>query len=365
MNFRVFDRRSLLLFVICLAVHSRDGLAEPKTPVATSERVRLLVYRDATGQERPVRTAGDWQQRRQQILAAMQRAMGELPSRERLPPLDVQVIEQRLEDTFTRITLTIDSGMNDRIPAFLYLPRNRSETRHAAVLALHQTAKIGKREVDAQGTPDQGYGRELAQRGYVVLAPDYPSFGDYSCDFTDPRFASGSIKGVFNHMRCIDLLESRPEVDAKRIGVIGHSLGGHNAMFVAAFDERPRAVVSSCGWTPFHDYYQGDLKGWASPTYMPRLRSEYALDADRVPFDFYELVAAFAPRPFLSISPLKDNNFDVRGVRKAIPVAGEVYRLLGAEGALEVRYPDCAHGFPDDERQAAYQFLDKRLRPGP
>jgi cephalosporin-C deacetylase-like acetyl esterase len=44
------------------------------------------------------------------------------------------------------------------------------------------------------------------------------------------------MKGIFNHMRAVDLLCSRPEVDPKRIGAIGHSLGGHNAMFVGLFD---------------------------------------------------------------------------------------------------------------------------------
>ena len=182
----------------------------------------------------------------------------------------------------------------------------------------------------AQGQADQRYGRELAERGYVVLAPDYPSFGDYPCDFSDPRFASGSLLGVFNHMRCIDLLVARDDVDAGRIGVIGHSLGGHNAMFLAAWDERVKATVSSCGWTPFHDYKQGKLKGWDQDRYMPRIRTEFGLDPDRVPFDFYEVVAAIAPRAFLSISPLGDDNFDVAGVRRAIPAAEEVYQLLRA-----------------------------------
>ena len=56
------------------------------------------------------------------------------------------------------------------------------------------------------------------------------------------------MKGIVNHIRAVDLLQQRDEVDPRRIGVIGHSLGGHNAMFVAAFDERLAVIVSSCGW---------------------------------------------------------------------------------------------------------------------
>ena len=139
------------------------------------------------------------------------------------------------------------------------------------------------------------YGLELARRGYVVLCPDYPSFGDYPCDFKDPAYVSGTMLGIFGHMRCVDLLQSLPEVEPQRIGVIGHSLGGHNAMFVAVFDQRLKVVVSSCGWTPFADYYGGKLNGWTSPRYMPRIKIAYNLDPNRVPFDFYEVVAALAP----------------------------------------------------------------------
>ena len=49
---------------------------------------------------------------------------------------------------------------------------------------------------------------------------------------------SATMKGIVNHRRAVDLLASLPEVDPRRIGVIGHSLGGHNSLFVAAFDPR-------------------------------------------------------------------------------------------------------------------------------
>ncbi len=154
---------------------------------------------------------------------------------------------------------------------------------------------------------------------------------------------------------------ARDDVDPTRIGVIGHSLGGHNAMFVGVFDERLKVIVSSCGWTPFHDYYAGNITGWTSDRYIPRLRDEYGLDPNRVPFDFYEVVAALAPRAFFSNSPVADNNFDVQGVKKGIAAAEKVYELLGAGDRLQVRYPDCGHDFPVETRREAYQFIDKIL----
>jgi acetyl esterase/lipase len=327
-----------------------------------SSHDKLMLYIDDQQRVQPVKTIDDWSRRRADILAGMQLAIGPLPSRENLPSLDPKVIETSKRDGLVRLKLTFVAEENDRVPAWLFLPDRPAGARLPAMLALHQTTKIGKDEPAGMGPmKNLHYGLELAQRGYVVLMPDYPSFGEYEYDFKKRGRASGTIKGIFNHMRCVDLLQSRDEVDPERIGVIGHSLGGHNAMFVAAFDERLKVVVSSCGWTPFHDYYEGKIAGWTSDRYMPRLRDAYALDPDRVPFDFYEVVASFAPRAFFSNSPLHDANFEVAGVKKAIAAAKEVYELFGADDELVVRYPDCEHDFPPEVREVAYEFIDQAL----
>jgi pimeloyl-ACP methyl ester carboxylesterase len=351
----------VVLASLALLLAARCAMAEEPAAVDHS---RLMVYWTADGQEHPVQTAADWAIRRRQIIAGMEKVMGKLPDRSKLPPLDVKVIERVERDSFIRLGITYLGADNARIPAHLYLPKDRPAGRHvAAMLALHQTSSRGKKEVSGEdGAPaNQAYGKELAERGYVVLAPDYPSFGDYFPDFHKSQFASGSMMGVFNHMRGVDLLQAREEVDPARIGAIGHSLGGHNAMFVGAFDQRLKVIVSSCGWTPFHDYYGGKLAGWVQDRYMPRIRDVYGLNADRVPFDFYEVVAAFAPRAFFSNSPLGDYNFEVKGVKKAEVKAREVYALLGAADRLQIRYPQCSHDFPPAIRREAYAFIDRIL----
>jgi dienelactone hydrolase len=117
------------------------------------------------------------------------------------------------------------------IPAYLLLPDTPG--KHAAMLCLHQTTRIGKDEpAGLGGKPNLHYAAELAERGYVALAPDYPSFGDYTYAFDQPNYVSGTMKGIANHMRAVDLLVSLPNVEHKQIGVIGHSLGGHNALFL-------------------------------------------------------------------------------------------------------------------------------------
>ncbi len=292
--------------------------------------------------------------------------MGPLPDRTKLPPLDVQVSEQYAGDGFTRLKLSYASDEGDRVPAYLFIPQSRSG-RRAAVLALHQTTPLGKSEPagvskdSGGGAANLHYALELARRGYVVLAPDYPSLGEYHYDFSNSKYASGSMKGIVNHMRGIDLLCGLSEVDPRRIGVIGHSLGGHNAMFLAAFDTRVKAVVSSCGWTTFADYRGGNIEGWAGERYMPRLRTVYGLDLGRAPFDFDEVAAAIAPRAFFSNSPLRDDNFAAAGVRKAEAKARDVFKLLDAADQFVVRYPDAAHDFPPDIRKEAYAFLDRAL----
>lgn len=351
---------ALIFMTPAFSLHADD----PAGPQYTNH-ARVMVVRDEQNREQPVKTKDDWQRRRKHILAGMEQAMGPLPVRTPVP-FEEQVSVDLLDEGFRKLALSFTTNKEDgdRITAYLYLPENRpANEKRPAMLALHPTGPLGKGIVDGQGMrANRGYARELAKRGYVVLAPDYPSFGDLSAyNFAADRYVSGTMKGIVNHMRCVDYLQSRAEVDPNRIGVIGHSLGGHNAMFVGVFDERLKVIVSSCGWCPFHDYYGGKIAGWTSDRYMPRLRDEYGLDPNKVPFDFYEIVAALAPRAFFSVSPLRDSNFDVNGVKKAIPVAMPVYELLGAGDNLQVRYPDSEHDFPDESRREAYEFIDRVL----
>ncbi len=324
----------------------------------------LMVYQDANGDLKPVKTAKDWAKRREQILAGMQKAMGPLPARSRVPAFDGKVLDRQQGNGFERQTISFSAEGQDRITAYLFLPASRGKNeRRPAMLALHPTGALGKGIVVGDGKANREYGLELAKRGYVVLCPDYPSFGDQKdYDFQADHYVSGTMKGIFNHIRCVDYLISREEVDPDRIGVIGHSLGGHNSLFAAAFDPRLKVIVSSCGWTPFHDYYGGKIAGWTSDRYMPLLKTKYELNPNKVPFDFYEVIAAMAPRPFFSCSPLHDANFDVAGVRKTEPKAREVYKLLGAENQLVIRYPDCEHDFPTPTRNEAYAFIDRALK---
>ncbi|MFM8479146.1 MAG: PVC-type heme-binding CxxCH protein, partial [Planctomycetaceae bacterium] len=369
--------------VSCLLLFLATPALAQTAPSAKLNHADLSVYRDDNGMLGPVRSADDWQRRRQQILLGMQDAMGPLPPRTELP-FAAQVTEERLIGSVRRITLTIAVEGSDRLPLDLYIPAALAEkitaaalaadtaslpapTRLPAILALHPTGEAGKRIVAGEaGKAGRQYAIELAQRGYVVAAPDYPSFGDLKTyDFAADSYVSGTMKAIVNHRRCTDFLTTLPFVDPERLCVIGHSLGGHNAIFQAVFDERLKAIISSCGWCPFGDYYGGNITGWTSDRYMPLLKTKYNLDVAQVPFDFYELVAALAPRTFVSVSPVADSNFDIQGVRKAIPVASTIFALLNARENLVLLTPDCGHDFPADIRLQAYGILDRTLNHKP
>lgn len=351
-------------FVISYAQGFPVGRFEP-TPAAPSyaDRFDLLRVIAADGKSSVAKSPADWEPRRRHIAAALERVMGPFPNPAKRVALDVQVLEEvKLEGGLVRRKLSYQSDATDRVAAYLFLPEASAKAKLPAILCLHQTTKLGKAESAGLNANPLQYALDLARRGYVTLAPDYPSFGDSKYDF-DPRhgYASGTMKAIWDNVRAVDLLEALPEVDAARLGVIGHSLGGHNAMFTAFFEPRLRVIVSSCGFTTFR---KDDLPSWTGKVYMPRIAREFANDAAKVPFDFPEIVAAFAPRPFLASAAEKDDDFDVSGVRDVLAAARKAYELHGRAGDLAGYYPKAPHSFPEDARKVAYEFFDQHLRGG-
>jgi len=348
-------------FVISYAAGYPVGRFEPALPaVSYADHTDLTFTLDRKGTKTPIRTVPDWEVRRGHILDNMALVMGPFPSQLRRVPLDVKEIEQVKVGDLIRRKVTYQSDPNGRVSAYIFLPSEKPAKKLPAILALHQTTKLGKDEPAGLGIKDMAYGLELAQRGYVVIVPDYPSFGEHKYDFAEDRgYVSGSMKAVWDNVRALDLLGTLPEVDMERVGVIGHSLGGHNAMFTALFDTRLKAIVSNCG---FSSMRKDDVPSWSGKSYMPRIKSEFANDVAKLPFDFHEVVAAFAPRAFLAIATDKDDDFDVTGVQDVLAAAGVVYKLHGVSDRLAGHYPKAVHSFPADARKVAYDFLDKHLK---
>jgi predicted dienelactone hydrolase len=322
----------------------------------------LMNFKGSSGKIQKVKNSRDWEKRRLQILDNMQLVMGPMPDASKKVPLDIQVSEEVEFDGIKRIKITYAAEKDDRVSAYLLIPLI-TNGQVPGILCLHQTIKIGKEEpAGLGGSPNLNYALELAKRGYVALAPDYPNFGEYTFDPYKNGYLSATMKGIWNHMAAVDLLQSLPEVDPDRIGCIGHSLGGHNSLFVSVFDKRIKAVVTSCGFTSFYKYYKGDLTGWSHKGYMPRIASVYDKNPAKMPFDFTEVIGALAPRPVFINAPLKDSNFENSGVHDCVNAAKPVYNLLKATGKVVLTTPDAPHDFPVTVREEAYKFFDKELK---
>ncbi len=339
--------------------------ADSSAPVATRlDRANLLLFHNSRGKVAPVKSVRDWQKRRAEILRAMQEIMGPLPGRESHCPLDVRIEEEVDCGDYLRRIITYASEPGSRVPAYLLIPKPVLETKLKAIgiLCLHQTHPLGQKVVVGLGnSPDDEYGVELVKRGYVCLAPPYPLLAEYHPDLKTPGYQSGTMKAVWDNIRGLDVLESLSFVKQGAFGAIGHSLGGHNAIFTAVFDDRIKAIAISCGFDSFLEYKNGDIRGWTSERYMPRLLG-YHDRLPEIPFDFHELIGALAPRSVFINAPLGDTNFKWRSVDTVTKAASQVYALYGVPQNLQVDHPDCGHLFPPEMREAAYELFGRQLR---
>jgi hypothetical protein len=302
-------------------------------------------------------TREDWEKERPKLLEKMQEVMGPLPGAEKRCELDVRIEEEVDCGSYTRKFLTYQSEPGSRVPAYLLVPKNASNA--PGVLTLHQTHALGQKVVVGLGQSlNDEYGVELVQRGFVCLAPAYPHLANYAPDLKALGYQSGTMKAIWDNMRGLDLLESLPYVRKGRFAAIGHSLGGHNSLYTAAFDPRIKAVATSCGFDSFRDYMNGNIRGWTSERYMPRLLN-YSLD--HLPFDFPDVLAAIAPRAIFVSAPTGDTNFKWESVARVVNQARPVFELFRASEKLRVTHPEAGHVFPKEQREQAYRMFDREL----
>lgn len=304
-----------------------------------------------------------WRLRKNDLIASFVAVAGPMQPGRQEANRDIQI---QHEETFGRVirrSITYRSSDSDRVPAIVLLPRQR-QGKVPAMLCLHQTTKIGKEEPAGQGGKmNLHYALELAERGYVTISPDYPGFGDAThCNPYQLGYRSATAKGIVNHRAALDVLQAMPEVDPDRLGCIGHSLGGHNTLFVSLFDERIKVLATSCGFCSFPKYQGGNLAGWSHKGYMPRIASVYQNDPRQMPFDFTEILAALAPRAVFINAPEKDDNFAIAGVQACVAAAQPAYQLLGNARDLVLEHPVAGHDFPPEIREKCYRFFDRYLR---
>jgi dienelactone hydrolase len=356
--FQGSNRRTFVLSVLA-------GAIAPAQAHDRLDRRNLLLYRDTRGSIQPVRTVPQWLRRRAEIVRGMQDVMGPLPGPEKRCPLDVRIVEETDAGGYVRRLISYAAEPDGRVPAYLLIPKSLLNSRKTApaILCLHPTDdKVGhKVVVGLGGLANRQYAAELAERGYVTLAPSYPLLATYQPELERLGYQSGTMKAIWDNIRGLDVLEQLPFVRKGVFGAIGHSLGGHNSVYTAVFESRIRAVVSSCGLDSYLDYKDGDIRGWTSRRYMPKLL-QYQDRLEEIPFDFHEMVGALAPRACFISAPLKDDNFKWRSVDHVAEAARQVYQLYGKGTNLIVEHPDCEHDFPDSMRELAYRIFEQHLR---
>lgn len=310
-----------------------------------------------------------WEAKRQTIRQQWLDFIGGLPPP---VPLKYEVLSETEEERHIRLHLRYDTLDGDTVTAFLLAPKQQAAGKLPAIMALHPTANEGKADTATpQGRPNRRYGADLADRGYVVLAPDTITAGERVYEGSSPyqtapfyeRYPAWTAvaKMLADHRQGVDLLVSLDYVDADRIGAIGHSLGGYNAIFLAGIDERIRAVVSSCGFATFTGDPNPNRWGrrdWF--THIPAITDE--LERGSVPFEWHEIAALAAPTPLFNWSGQADAIFPHwEPIAEAMRDLHSLYAWLGVPERMFSFDGTSAHDFPAPVQAAAYHFLDTWL----
>lgn len=298
---------------------------------------------------------------RDRVRAWLAAALG--PDPEPVPPaFEVRHRQDRTGYRMERVVFDTEPTMS--VPALLLVPHDRTAPG-PAVLAVHGHGP-GKDAIAApvgDGPRDPGghYAHELAEAGYVVLAPDLRGFGDRAepwgaeRDFCDTNLVAAVVAGRnplgqnrWDLARALDVLADQPLVDADRLGVVGFSYGGTMALFLAATDARVRAVVVS-----------GYLASWRAAHRVPwNLCGSQVLPGMLAPFDHADVAALVAPRPMLVETATGDVLFPLEAARTAVVELRSVYHALGAPDAIRHHVCDGEHRY---DGAATLPFLSRWL----
>lgn len=288
---------------------------------------------------------------------AFMNLLGSLPNK---IAAEMSVVDEVDCGSYLRRTIEYAVEPGERITAFLCIPHYR-DTSLPGIYCFHQHAGnrlLGKSEVvGLSGDPNQAYAAELAERGFVTLAPDAICFEDRCLDRSSPDYNhvhqlhARLIRGqtllgkVLHDMSVgIDVLLEIEEVDSEQIGFIGHSYGGRMALFAPVFDRRIKASVCSCGSTNYRD--------------MPGIQVDFVLPDVLNHGDIEDMVRLIDPASLLIIGCDQDK-WSI-GVEPMVEYARSAF----VRGSLESDVFPGGHQFTTEMRERAYAFLSEQLGRG-
>ena len=323
---------------------------------------RSMAFQASTGVE-----PEGWQRNLRTKLVEL---LGDFPSEkcELLP----RVMETKEFSTYTRETVLFQSRPNMTVFGYLLLPKD-FEAPGPVILCLHGHGRgvddiVGIQEDGTMRTEYGEYQNDFAlqcvDRGYAALAIEQFGFGHRRDEAACQRGAGNSsclpasgaafLLGetmigwrVYDAMRSLDYLSTRPEIDMNRIGVMGISGGGTTTFYSAAIDERFKVAVVSGYFNTFRDSILSI--NHCIDNYIPGVL-KYA--------EMYDIAGLIAPRAMFVESGTEDTIFPIDATRFAFDQAREIFRIFGVEDQLGLEVFEAAHSF---HGVGAFQFLDQKL----
>lgn len=307
------------------------------------------------GQGRPINSKRGWLKQRARLKAQWQAVLGEFPTTK--VPLKSQALSTEELPEFTRrlVTYQVEEGLFT--DGYLLTPRT-AKRRLPAVVVFHPTTPLqakGVAGLASEYEPEKWQGVQLVRRGYVVWCPrNYieTEGTDWAGNAARVRARhphwTGMTRMVWDAIRAADFVESLPNVDRKRIGCLGHSLGGKEVLYAMAFDERYQAGVSSEGGIGLK------FSNWAAPWYFGPKIQEPGFKREN-----HEVLALVAPRAFLLLA---GDSADGDRSWAFIAAAKPIYALLNALDNLGWLNHHQGHRYSPEARVAAERFLDQHVK---
>lgn len=343
---------STSVMVVCgalLAPPAFEAIRRP--PASPAEGFRVLRPLPVIEGSRRAQKAA-WKRERSRLLEAWQGRLGPFPDR---VPLETSLVSDEALADHRRLRVRYRLDAETAGEAYLLVPLEKSRRRRPGMVVLHQTANESFREpVGLTGREPMHLALHLVRRGYVCVAPQNYLWSEPEKGYAQvtrdllrrPPWKTGMARMLRDAMRATDLLAERPEVDPRRIGSIGHSLGGKEVLYHAAFDPRVRAAVSCEGGIGL------TFSNWDAEWYLGGQVREPGFAADH-----HEILSLVAPRPFLLIGgESADGARSWPYVEAALPV----WRLHDAGERLGLLRHGFGHDFPPPgpDREAIYGWLD-------
>ncbi len=284
-------------------------------------------------------TKAAWEKKRQEVRAQLWELLGKLPSRLKLPKVETVSREDRGDYLLEKFQFDNDAGAT--VPGYLLLPKGHSG-KSPAILYCHWHGgqyEIGKEELFQTKHTPEAPGPTFARHGFVVLAIDAYCFGERNGrgpggpeekgrdgEVSASKFqlwVGRTLWGMIlrDDLMALDYLASRPEVDARRIGVTGMSMGATRAWWLMALDERLKTGVPICCLTRYQNLIEHELlKAHGIYYFVPNLLNH---------FDTEAIVALIAPRPVLFLDGDQDSTSPVDGIHVIEATVRPVYALYG------------------------------------